>query len=124
MFRTKVKETSAAPTRGETVDSSGSGVQKSLSALYLQGLFVGASNPKALLFFSAFFPQFLNPALPQMPQFLILVASPTPLKSVSDVRDRIPTSAAQLISMLEEEMQSQKNASVAVDYFRIGSTPQ
>lgn len=57
------------------VDSNGSGAKKSLSALYLQGLFVGASNPKALLFFSAFFPQFLNPALPQMPQFLILGAT-------------------------------------------------
>jgi len=40
--------------------------------LYLKGLLVGASNPKALLFFSAFFPQFLNPAAPQLPQFLVL----------------------------------------------------
>lgn len=40
--------------------------------LYVRGLLVGASNPKALLFFTAFFPQFLNPALPQLPQFLVL----------------------------------------------------
>lgn len=40
--------------------------------LYLQGLMVGGSNPKALLFFTALFPQFLNPAAPQGPQFAIL----------------------------------------------------
>jgi threonine/homoserine/homoserine lactone efflux protein len=43
-----------------------------VGALYVKGLLVGISNPKALLFFTAFFPQFLNPALPQLPQFLIL----------------------------------------------------
>ena len=40
--------------------------------LYVKGLLVGASNPKALLFFTAFFPQFLNPAAPQLPQFIVL----------------------------------------------------
>lgn len=48
---------------------------KSFTGLYLQGFLVGASNPKALLFFTAFFPQFLNPAQPQLPQFLILGAT-------------------------------------------------
>ncbi len=41
-------------------------------SLYVKGLLVGASNPKALLFFTAFLPQFINPAAPQLPQFLIL----------------------------------------------------
>lgn len=41
-------------------------------SFYLQGLLVGASNPKAVLFFAAFFPQFLNPAAPMAPQFAIL----------------------------------------------------
>ena len=41
-------------------------------SFYLQGLLVGASNPKALLFFAAFFPQFLNPAQPIAPQFAML----------------------------------------------------
>jgi threonine/homoserine/homoserine lactone efflux protein len=40
--------------------------------LYVQGLLVGASNPKALLFFAAFFPQFLNPAEAWAPQFVLL----------------------------------------------------
>jgi threonine/homoserine/homoserine lactone efflux protein len=41
-------------------------------ALYVRGFLVGASNPKALLFFTAFFPQFLNPAAPQLAQFFVL----------------------------------------------------
>ena len=41
-------------------------------ASYLRGFLVGASNPKALLFFAAFFPQFLNPGLPFAPQFAVL----------------------------------------------------
>jgi threonine/homoserine/homoserine lactone efflux protein len=44
-------------------------------SLYIKGLLVGASNPKALLFFTAFFPQFINPTAPQLPQFLILGAT-------------------------------------------------
>ena len=41
-------------------------------SFYLRGFLIGASNPKALLFFAAFFPQFLNPDLPFAPQFAIL----------------------------------------------------
>ncbi len=41
-------------------------------ASYLRGFFVGASNPKALLFFAAFFPQFLDPKTAFLPQFAIL----------------------------------------------------
>jgi threonine/homoserine/homoserine lactone efflux protein len=41
-------------------------------SMFLQGLMVGASNPKALLFFAAFFPQFIDPAQPVGPQFAIL----------------------------------------------------
>jgi len=33
---------------------------------------VGASNPKALLFFGALFPQFMDPAASQASQFLVL----------------------------------------------------
>lgn len=44
-------------------------------SFYLQGLLVGASNPKAVLFFAAFFPQFLNPQAPIAPQFALLAAT-------------------------------------------------
>ena len=39
---------------------------------WLRGFLVGASNPKALLFFSALFPQFINPNAAYLPQCLIL----------------------------------------------------
>jgi homoserine/homoserine lactone efflux protein len=41
-------------------------------SLFMQGVLVGASNPKSLLFFTAFFPQFIDPAAPFLPQFLLL----------------------------------------------------
>lgn len=41
-------------------------------SFYLQGLMVGGSNPKAILFFGALFPQFLNPSAPLWPQLLVL----------------------------------------------------
>ncbi len=39
---------------------------------FVRGLLVGASNPKALVFFTALFPQFMDPARPQGPQFVVL----------------------------------------------------
>jgi threonine/homoserine/homoserine lactone efflux protein len=51
------------------------GSAPSQRSFYLQGLLVGASNPKAILFFAAFFPQFLNPAEPIAPQFAILAGT-------------------------------------------------
>lgn len=47
-----------------------SGVQ-----LYTQGFLVALTNPKAIAFTSALFPQFINPAEPLASQFLILVCS-------------------------------------------------
>ena len=44
-------------------------------SFYVQGLLVGASNPKAVLFFAAFFPQFINPAAPLAPQLAVLAAT-------------------------------------------------
>lgn len=43
------------------------------SATYQQGFFVAASNPKAILFAAAFFPQFIDPQAAQLPQFAILL---------------------------------------------------
>lgn len=44
-------------------------------AIYRKGFLVGISNPKAILFAAAFFPQFINPDMPKLPQFLILLAT-------------------------------------------------
>ncbi|HEY3046014.1 MAG TPA: LysE family translocator [Polaromonas sp.] len=48
------------------------GTETARSSFFIRGFLVGASNPKALLFFAAFFPQFLNPAAAFAPQFVIL----------------------------------------------------
>ena len=46
-----------------------------LGAIYRQGFLVAASNPKAILFAAAFFPQFINPDAAKLPQFGILLAT-------------------------------------------------
>jgi threonine/homoserine/homoserine lactone efflux protein len=45
------------------------------TAVFQQGFLVAASNPKAILFAAAFFPQFLNPQSAQLPQFAMLLAT-------------------------------------------------
>ena len=44
-------------------------------ALYRQGAMVAASNPKAMLFAAAFFPQFIHAGSAPLPQFAILLAT-------------------------------------------------
>ena len=45
---------------------------KSPGAIYLKALLVSLTNPKTLLFYAAFFPQFLSPARPLVPQLALL----------------------------------------------------
>lgn len=47
----------------------------SLRALWVQGFFTSAANPKAVVFFAALFPQFITPEAAFWPQFLILSAT-------------------------------------------------
>jgi threonine/homoserine/homoserine lactone efflux protein len=42
---------------------------------YLSGFIVGASNPKAIVFFTALFPQFIATNAPLMPQYLIFAST-------------------------------------------------
>ena len=42
-------------------------------ALFRTGIWVSLSNPKAILFFAAFFPKFINFSAPLLPQYVILV---------------------------------------------------
>jgi homoserine/homoserine lactone efflux protein len=48
---------------------------KSLRKMYLQAAIVTAGNPKAIIFFTAVFPQFIIPHAPYLPQFCILVST-------------------------------------------------
>ncbi len=46
-----------------------------LKTLWLQGFLTSASNPKAVVFFAALFPQFIDPQADFIPQFIILSAT-------------------------------------------------
>lgn len=46
----------------------------SLKKMYLQSVFVTAGNPKAIIFFTAVFPQFINPDADYASQFLIMLS--------------------------------------------------
>lgn len=52
----------------------------SATTIFRNGFLIGISNPKALLFAGAFFPQFINPAAPQLPQLTILFITFTVLE--------------------------------------------
>lgn len=51
------------------------GARTSMQEYFLQGVLVIWSNPKALFFFGAFIPQFVDPAVDTMPQILLLGAT-------------------------------------------------
>jgi homoserine/homoserine lactone efflux protein len=46
--------------------------EASLPTMFGQGLFTAASNPKGLLFFGAFLPQFIDPARELLTQFVVM----------------------------------------------------
>ena len=48
-------------------------------ALFGRAFVLGASNPKDILFFAAFLPQFLSPGQPFLPQLLVMIATWTVL---------------------------------------------
>lgn len=48
---------------------------RSGSSLYFQGFIVSALNPKAVIFFAALFPQFIDSSRPAVPQFFTLSAT-------------------------------------------------
>ena len=55
-----------------SADLKSESARRSRSALYWQGFMTSASNPKAIIFFAALFPQFVNPQAPAAEQFFIL----------------------------------------------------
>ncbi len=57
------------------VGNTGSLASRSWRVLFRDGFIIGISNPKLLLFASAFLPQFVDLGQPQAPQFVVLVAT-------------------------------------------------
>lgn len=45
------------------------------NGLFMQGLLVNLTNPKAIVFICALVPPFIDPSQPQMPQYLIIAAT-------------------------------------------------
>ncbi|WP_175650548.1 LysE family translocator [Pseudomonas sp. Marseille-P9899] len=56
----------------QALSASGTAAAVSGRSSFLRALFVGLSNPKGLLFFSAFLPQFIRPDQPVLQQYLVL----------------------------------------------------
>lgn len=59
----------------QTEHPAAAGGPRSNRQLFVQGLLVALTNPKAILFFTALFPQFLRSDQDLAPQFLILTAT-------------------------------------------------
>jgi homoserine/homoserine lactone efflux protein len=53
-------------------------------ARFVRGLMVALSNPKTIVFFTAFLPQFLDPRLPAGPQLAVMCVVTVVLAGVSD----------------------------------------
>lgn len=75
LWRAPVPPEPAVADAATTVPPGPTGPVLSAWDLYRQGLFVAASNPKAILFAAAFFPQFIHPEAPQLAQFGILLGT-------------------------------------------------
>jgi len=60
---------------GQSLDVHADVKKSSLKTLWLQGFITSAANPKAVVFFAALLPQFIDPAFPLWPQLLALGAT-------------------------------------------------
>ena len=64
-----------APVRPLFADSPGEATSVASSRIFLRGLLINISNPKAILFTLAVTPQFVDASLPQWPQYLTIMAT-------------------------------------------------
>ena len=60
------------------------GEVKSYTKVFAQGFLISLTNPKTLIFYAAFFPQFMNPSLPALPQFITLGTTFVVMAIISD----------------------------------------
>jgi len=58
--------------RAPALPVSGAETRIGRQGLYLQGLLVNLTNPKAIVFIGALVPQFIDPALPHLLQYLVI----------------------------------------------------
>ncbi|MFB4348660.1 LysE family transporter [Microbacterium sp. CR_7] len=65
----------ARPSTAETVDAQRPADRESHWSMIRRGFWVNLLNPKAIVFFLAFIPQFIRLDEPQLPQYLVLVTT-------------------------------------------------
>jgi homoserine/homoserine lactone efflux protein len=58
--------------------------KRSVRAVFLQGFLVAITNPKAIVFYIAFLPQFIDPHLSAAPQLLIMIGTMIVMALLSD----------------------------------------
>lgn len=61
--------------RGATLKDTAAGAQSTKTKVFWQGIVVAITNPKTILFYAAFFPQFIDPAAPLVPQLTLMSVS-------------------------------------------------
>lgn len=54
------------------------------STVFAQGIVVALTNPKTIIFYAAFFPQFINPVAPAAPQLALLAVTFVVLATILD----------------------------------------
>lgn len=72
---------------GDAVDEDGAPLApapRRLRAVFLQGVMVAVTNPKTILFYVAFFPQFLDTSLPLAPQLVAMSVAMVVIATVFD----------------------------------------
>ena len=61
--------------RGVALDETSVGSRRAKTTVFWQGIVVAVTNPKTILFYAAFFPQFIDPAAPLVPQLALMSVS-------------------------------------------------
>ncbi len=57
---------------------------RSARTVFLQAFVIAITNPKAIVFYIAFLPQFVDPRLPAGPQLLLMIATMVAMGALSD----------------------------------------
>ena len=73
VWRTPVQDPAVPSATGDSVQAVVPVIQR--SSIYREAFLVAASNPKAILFAAAFFPQFIHADSAQFPQFVVLLTT-------------------------------------------------
>jgi homoserine/homoserine lactone efflux protein len=77
---------------------------RSFQSLFSEGLVVALSNPKAILFFAAFLPQFLDPASSLLLQFVIMALTLAVIEFVIEIG--LAASSERLLPWLSKDRNS------------------